>query len=123
MKKAKQVKSIKIDQSYVDTLKQLTDCHTYKISTELFTQGNTPFVAYLLVEGTIQLHRNKKIAQTIQPGTIIGLKELMEHTPSDFTANILPGGTVYHIDRSTILEIIDHRDDSLKTVIEEALVS
>jgi len=119
MKKYKAHNSIEVDEDGLEIIKQITDSHRYQVSTDLYSQGNTPFVAYLLVEGVIELYRDKKTSHKIGPGTIVGLTELMHHSSSYYSARIHAGGVVHHIDRSTILEILENKDERLRVIFNQ----
>lgn len=98
---------IKISNELIEKIKAVSTPHCYSSRSDLFYEGQTPIVAYLLVEGYIHLTKNKKIKGILDPGTLFGLKELMNNEPVDVDAQILPNTMVCFLDRSTILEILN----------------
>lgn len=102
-------------------------CHVkpyrYSSQAHLFYEGQIPIVAYLVLEGEIHLTKNRKLKHIVRPGEILGLSELTEYIPLDFTAQIMPKTQVVFIDRSTIKEILNQNLANLKTVFEELLQS
>jgi CRP-like cAMP-binding protein len=102
---------IKISDELVSKIKKVSNSHCYSTQSDLFYEGQTPIVAYLLLEGYIHLTKNKKIKGILDPGTLLGLKELMNNEAVDVDAQILPNTKVCFLDRSTILEILNTDDE------------
>ena len=83
----------------------------FKVETDLYYEGHTPVVAYLVLEGKVNLIKRKKVKVVAEKGVILGLKELMAHTPCNFGAKIQPNSKVCFLDKSTILEILNCDDE------------
>lgn len=93
----------------------------YTAHSELFYEGQTPMVGYLLIDGHIQLLRNKKVKKILDAGTLLGVRELMTNAPMTYTAQILPETTVLFLDKSTIFELLKGHgplSDSLRKFIQ-----
>lgn len=97
--------------------------YRYNSQAHLFYDGQIPIVAYLVLEGEIHLTKNRKLKHIVGPGEILGLNEIADHKPLNFTAQIMPKTQVVFIDRSTIKEILNQNLANLKTVFEELLQS
>lgn len=91
--------------------KNLSENIHYDFTTELFYEGQTPIVAYLIVSGSIQLQKNKKVKKTLGPKTIVGVKELMLHEKIPFSAKVLANSKICFLSKSDILEILETQDD------------
>ena len=78
--------SIKVELSDISDIKKVSPPKKFTISSPLFYEGQVPIVAYLLIEGCIQLLKNKKIKKIIKPGSLIGLDELMTNSPAKLSA-------------------------------------
>ena len=102
---------IKISDELINKIKSVSSSHCYSTQSDLFYEGQTPIVGYLLLEGYIHLTKNKKIKGILDPGTLLGLKELMNNEAVDVDAQILPNTKVCFLDRSTILEILESGDN------------
>ncbi|OUR97138.1 hypothetical protein A9Q84_12490 [Halobacteriovorax marinus] len=96
---------IKISKEFISILKELSHTHSYSSKTNLFYAGQTPIVAYLLLEGFIHLTKNKKTISILDAGTLLGFKELMNNEQVDADAYIVKDTKVCFLDKSTIYEI------------------
>jgi CRP-like cAMP-binding protein len=105
---------LKISDELIDKIKLISNPHCYSTQSDLFYEGQTPIVAYLLVEGYIHLSKNKKLKEVLVAGTLLGLKELMNNEAVDVDAQILPNTKVHFLDRSTILEILNKKEENSK---------
>ncbi|WP_127715883.1 cyclic nucleotide-binding domain-containing protein [Halobacteriovorax sp. HLS] len=107
---------LKISKELITKIKKISSPHCYSTQSKLFYEGQTPIVAYLLLNGYIHLTKNNKIKGILDPGTLLGFKELMNNEAVDMDAEILPNTEVCFLDRSTILEILNHKeqDDELQ---------
>lgn len=111
----------KVDKRSIEKLKKICRVQTISEPTLLLYQGHIPIVAYLVVDGAINLLKNKKIKSTILPGEVIGIKELLTDTPSSVTAETTADTTVCYLDRSTILGIIKEEDSKLSEYFQEIM--
>lgn len=100
---------LKIPEPLISSILELTRPLRYTSSSNLFYAGQTPIVAYLLLDGMVHLTKNGEVLKTFSRGNVIGLKELMNNETVDVDAQILPGTQVCFIDRSTILNILKQK--------------
>lgn len=111
---------VAINSAAIKKILDIAKVHEFDVQSDLYYEGHTPVVAYLIVEGKVQLTKNKKIKGTVEAGNLIGLVELLNHTPSPLGARILPNSKVCFIDKSTLLEILDgHLDDNLEELFKD----
>ena len=75
-------------------------------ATPLFYQGHIPIVAYFVIEGEVNLLKNKKPKSIVSPLEVIGVRELLTATPSTVSGEAAPNSTICYLDRSTILAIL-----------------
>lgn len=122
MKKA-QYPIEKLDTETIERLIKVAPIHTYSAQSDLFYEGQTPVVAFLLIKGHVQLVKKKKVRKVLNPGDLIGLRELIDHSPFPLSAQILPNTEVCFLDKSTILDILNANDDDLSSTIKEILYS
>lgn len=112
--------TMKIDPLLVSKLKKLGDIHTYSTTTELFYKNQVPIVAYLLLSGNAYIERNKRIVQSVEINSIIGLKEVVKNQPTNYSVTVLPNSTVCFLSLSTLFSIIKTDDllgDELESLI------
>ncbi|MDD0853393.1 cyclic nucleotide-binding domain-containing protein [Halobacteriovorax sp. GB3] len=107
MKRVSEENIIELDDSTICEIEQAVDTHTFPIQSDLFYEGQIPIVGYLLLDGHVQMLRNKKVKAIISKGTLFGVKELMTNSPSHYSAQILPGTKVCFLDKSSVLEFIE----------------
>lgn len=112
---------VKIDKRSIEKLKKVCPVKTIPESTQLLYQGHVPIVAYLVIDGAINLIKNKKKKSTILPGEVIGVKELLTDTPSSVTAETSAEAIVCYLDRSTLLDIIENDESKLSKYFLEIL--
>ncbi|MBC7537473.1 MAG: cyclic nucleotide-binding domain-containing protein [Bacteriovorax sp.] len=110
---------IKLENEAIAEIKGLSPQKKYSISSPLFYEGQVPIVAYLLLEGCIQLLKNKKIKKILKPGSLIGLNELMTNSPSKLSAQVQAESTLCFLDKSTIQEIILEESSTLAIILRE----
>lgn len=91
-----------LEENEIDVLKKVFQERTFHVSTELFYEGHVPHVGYILVDGNVHLGKRKKVKNELRPGSVLGVKELMTNTPSQFFARIYSGSKVFIVDRSTL---------------------
>jgi CRP-like cAMP-binding protein len=113
----------KLDQKNIEKLKSLCRVQFLSSDTPLFYQGHIPMVAYLVLDGAVNLTKNKKIKSLVHTGDIIGVKELIKHTPSTVSAEAIANTTVCYLDRSTVQEIIKNGDSELSQFFHGLLES
>lgn len=96
--------------------------HTFPVESDLFYEGQVPFVAYLIIKGKVHFTKNKRNKGNVGPGSLLGLRELYTHTPSTLGARVFPDTEVVYLDRSTIHEIMSCDEDSELSVFFKELL-
>ena len=110
---------IKLDYNDIVEIKRISPPKKFSINAPLFYEGQIPVVAYLLLDGCIQLVKNKKVKKTIRPGCIIGLNELMNNSPAKLSALVQAESTICFLDKSTIQEILHNEHEMLAQIFKE----
>ena len=113
--------SISLKNKVIIEIKEISSKKKFLVSSPLFYEGQIPIVAYLLLDGHILLLRKKKIKIILNPGSLIGLNELMSNSPSTHSAEVQAESTICFLDKSTIMEVINKNDSSLAILFEEEL--
>jgi CRP-like cAMP-binding protein len=113
------ISSIKLENKIISEIVVLSAQKKFSINSTLFYEGQIPIVAYLLVEGCIQLFKNNKVKKTLKPGSLIGLNELLNHSPAKLGAIVQAESTICFLDKSTIFEIIQEANSPLATLLSE----
>ncbi len=114
---------IEVSGEILERIKSISENHTYSVDSDLYYEGQTPIVAYLLFKGEVSLVKKRRKNIPVKPGSIFGLRELILHEKSVYGAQIRAGSEVFFIDRSLIKEIIDLEiDEDLKSIFEGLLL-
>jgi CRP-like cAMP-binding protein len=113
----------KLNQKNIEKLKTFCRVQLLCSPTPLFYQGQIPMVGYLVLDGAVNLLKNKKVKSHVHTGDIIGVKELIKHTPSTVTAETVANTTICYLDRSTVQDIIKSGDSELSAFFHGLLES
>lgn len=111
-------KLIQLDREQIEKITKLFQSKNFESQTSLFYEGQTPVVAFLIVEGSVNLVKNKKIKSTLHEGSLIGLKELMNNKPSHVSAEVTANTSLCYLDKSTIIEIIKNQKNELSSLFK-----
>lgn len=124
--RSKKAEVIQISDETAKKLIKYGHVHTFPVESDLFYEGQVPFVAYLIVEGNVHFTKKRRNKGTATAGSLIGFKELYFHTPSTIAARVFPGTKVCYLDRSAILEIMEsvetEDDPSFSNFFKEQLL-
>ncbi|EQC43078.1 cyclic nucleotide-binding domain protein [Bacteriovorax sp. BSW11_IV] len=124
MRKLENGNVLTLDKNTVDEISSHADVHTYPLQSNLYYEGQIPVVGYLLLEGHIQLLKNKKVKSVLSKGTLLGVHELMTNSPAQYSAQILPNTKVCFLDKSTILEFIhEHDTEDVGDLFKKLMIS
>ncbi len=112
-----------LEKSVIDEITSHTNIHTYQLQLNLYYEGQIPIVGYLLLEGHIQLLRNKRVKSVLSKGTLFGVHELMTNTPIQHCAEVLPNSKICFLDKSTILEFVnEHRKEEIRDLFKKLII-
>lgn len=99
---------IRLDRDHINQIRNIAlKENSFKSASTLFYEGQTPIVAYLIIDGVVNLIKNRKIKTSLRTGALIGLKELMANRPVPLEAKVEPNSSIVFLDRSTVQEIIN----------------
>lgn len=108
-----------LEEKAIKKLKALVKPHQYTSHGQLFYKGQTPIVAYLVLEGEIHLQKGQKPVTIIGPGSVIGLKELLSHSRITCSAEVFAETKVLFLDKSTVKEILNKNPPELRGLFEK----
>jgi CRP-like cAMP-binding protein len=92
-------------------IRNLCESRIFGQKSTLFYEGQIPFVAFLIVKGSISLTKRKRPRKIIRPETILGLHSLMNKNPSPYEAIAQEGTEICFIDKTTLIEILNDKHD------------
>lgn len=111
--------AIILEKADITEVKKISPPKKFFINSPLFYEGQVPVVAYLLLNGCIQLLKNNKVKKVLKPGSLIGLNELMTNSPSKLGAEVKAESTLCFLDKSTILEVIEEENSALADLFKK----
>lgn len=114
---------IRLDREHINLIRNI--ClkeNSFQSASTLFYEGQTPIVAYLVIDGVVNLVKNRRIKTTLKSGSLIGLKELMLNKPVPLEAKVEPNSSLVFLDKSTIQEIINATHGSDLSMLFRELV-
>lgn len=113
---------IKVGPRLIEKIQNICERHIYTTDSELYYEGQTPIVSYLLLSGEAILFKKRRKAIRLKAGSLFGLKELALHQTSIYGAKIKAGSEVCSLDLSTVKEITDlQADRDLKKIFKKLL--
>ena len=114
---------IEISKELLQRIQQISEHHLYSVDSDLYYEGQTPIVAYLLLKGEVNLVKKRRKSILIRPGSLFGLRELILHEQSIYGARIKENSEVCFLDKSLLKEIFDFEtDDDLRSIFESLIL-
>ncbi len=84
---------------------------------DIVYEDQVPNTGVVLLEGEAVITRKKKVLDPIEPGTVLGVNQLMENEAVKHGCRIREKAKVILLHRSDLNEIIDDEDPTLKKAI------
>lgn len=88
------------------TLKSLWKPRAFPNDCELIYEGQVPNMAFLVSEGEVYLKKRKQIAEILNEGSLVGLVELLNHTPFKYTLQVPPHAKLCLLDKFTLKQVL-----------------
>lgn len=79
----------------------------YQTASEIIYEGQIPLAGYLIVQGKVELFKNKRKVLELYSGHYFGVEALMNNIPFEYTVKIHPFSRVCILDKSTIKELLE----------------
>jgi len=88
---------------------------------DLVYESQVPNTGIVLLEGEIALCKKRKIHETILPGCLIGVYELINNEPVKLGCKVKSNAELIMIQKSEILDALNDKDPELYEIIKENL--
>lgn len=95
---------IKLNPEEIKLLQENFELFIFGNDFNLVYQNQVPTMAFLLIEGQINLYKRKKKVGQIEPGTLIGMPELLSNHTIGFDCFVLKNSICILISKSALLE-------------------
>ncbi|MFP5384756.1 MAG: hypothetical protein ACLGHN_01665 [Bacteriovoracia bacterium] len=86
---------------------------TFPNDFDLVYQDQIPSAGIAVVEGALELLKNSKVMETINPGQVIGISHLLEEIPFKFVCRVKANSKIILIGKSKLLSSIKNKRSPL----------
>lgn len=90
---------------------------SFASDSDLVYEDQVPISGLILVEGEAVLTRKKKIIDQVEPGTVLGIQQLMDNEPVRHGCRIRENAKVILLQKSDLMEILKDQDSPFKNVL------
>ncbi len=118
----KSSKHIELSSQNVEKITALFPTKIFKAKSTLFYEGQIPISGYLVVLGTIQITKKKKFKKLLSTGTLVGISDLMNKTPSSICVEVFPNTQICFLDKTTLMEMWNLVDHELSKILQNLIV-
>ncbi len=64
---------VRLDRDHINTLRNIAAReNSFKAPSTLFYEGQTPIVAYVIIDGVVSLVKNRRVKSCLKSGALIG---------------------------------------------------
>jgi len=96
---------------------------TFPYDFDLVYEKQIPTAGVALIQGQIDLVKNNKLIETIQSGNILGIYQLLTHTPVRFGCRIKSNSQIILLGKADLLQLIkDKKSKIARTIREMSLI-
>lgn len=107
----------KLSHHELDLLTKKFEPVQFTNDSDLVYDNQVPNTGVVLLEGEAVLTRKKKILDPIEPGTLLGVKQLIENEPVKHGCRVRESAKVILLHKSDLKEIIEDSDEALKKAV------
>lgn len=94
---------------------------TATVSYDVVYEDQVPTCCFILIEGKIEIVKNKHIIGEVPANSIVGLNQILKHEPVSYTYRVIEGSELVYFDRTTLKAICNEKNskvgDSLRALI------
>lgn len=104
-----------LEKKQVDFLLQQSQPRKFNVAETLVYESQVPLAGYVLISGSITIHKKGSPIQEVPVNGLICLFHLLENTPLKQEVRISPGSEALILDKSTAREILEQKSDLFLT--------
>jgi len=87
----------------------------------LVYESQVPNTGIVLLQGKLALIKKKKIQATIQPGSMLGVHELLNNEPVNQGCKVMGNSELIMIQKSDLIEALDDKNSDLYDILIERI--
>lgn len=110
-------KNKKLSPEQLDILQERFGPVSFSGPVDLVYEDQIPHSGVVLLEGEAVLTRKKKIIETVEPGTLMGVHQLINNEPVRHGCKLRHNARVILLHRSDLLELLDEDDSTLRKAL------
>lgn len=84
-------------------------------------EHQVPNTGIILLNGKLNLLKRKKVVQTLGPGTILGVKHLLNNVPLPNGCKVIAPSEVIILTKTDIIEALKKKDHQLQAILQADL--
>jgi hypothetical protein len=111
----------KLTQDEIQFLRERFNSLRFENAFDLVYESQIPNTGIVLLDGQINLLKRKKIHSTIEPGTLLGITNIINNEPSQLGCKVLGNSELIMLNKSEILEALNDKDPELYAIIKESV--
>jgi hypothetical protein len=115
----KKIKKLSHDE--IQILRERYRALKFNNSFDLVYETQVPNTGIVLLEGQIALLKKKKVQTTIEPGSLLGINNIINNEPSLVGCKVLGNSELIMLNKSEILEALNDKDPELYAIIKETM--
>lgn len=111
----------KLSPTEIKTLKDRYNTLKFNTPCELVYESQIPNTGIIVLDGNIGLLKKKKVQLTLEPGSMVGVRNIVQNDPSCVGCKILDNAELIMLNKSEILQALDEKDPELYAILKESL--
>lgn len=108
----------KLSDVEIELLKESYEVLEFKNDFDLVYEAQIPAGGIVFLEGEMHLLKRKKLRLALEPGTLLGIKNVLQDEPSNLGCKILGFTKLILIPRSDLLSLIKDRTSELYRILK-----
>ena len=111
----------KLTNEEIKTLKTKFQLLKFNSDFNLVYESQIPNTGIVLVSGELALLKKKKIRSTIEPGSMLGVYELLNNCPTDHGCMVFGNTELIMIQKSDILAALEDKGSDIYEILKEKI--
>ncbi|MGE3608391.1 MAG: hypothetical protein AB7I27_02295 [Bacteriovoracaceae bacterium] len=107
----------KLNSHELTTLKKHFTPTIFSFGQDLVYEKQVPNTGFVLVKGQMNLTKRKKAQEQIEPGSLLGVHEMVNNEPAQMGCKVEPNSEVIIISKSEVTDAIKNNHHELKKII------
>lgn len=111
----------KLSPTEIKVLKERYNVLKFNSPCELVYESQVPNTGIVLVDGQLGLLKKKKVQVNLEPGSVVGIRNIVQNDPSSVGCKVLENAELIMLNKSEILNALEEKDPELYAIIKECV--